>query len=150
MNQPNAANLQALVQYTKVNIQTGVENASPYRLIQMLFDGAMARIATARNSFKQGDVTRKGENICSAISIIGGLRDSLDHEVGGEIVTNLEDLYSYMTERLLQANINNDMDIMNEVYDLLMQIKTAWDEIGNLQEAQALQPGPVMGQTNTG
>lgn len=150
MNQPNAANMQALVKYATVSVQTEVENASPYRLIQMFFEGALMRIAKAKISIKQGDIPRKGENISSAISIIGGLRDSLDHKVDGEIVTNLEDLYAYMTERLLQANMNNDIEILNEVYGLLMDIKTAWDEIGTQPETQTMQPAPAMVQTNSG
>lgn len=132
MNQ--STNMQALAQYTKINVQTGIDGASPYRLICMLLDGALARIATAKGCIKQEHIPRKGENISGAIAIIGGLRDSLDHEVGGELAVNLDSLYSYMTERLLEANAKNDESALDEVHGLLMEIKTAWDQIGDPAE----------------
>ena len=135
MNQPNLANMQALAEYARVNVQTGIENASPHRLIQMLLEGALARIATAKSCLKLNQISKKGENIGRAISIIGGLRDSLDHEVGGEIAQNLENLYEYMTHRLTQANQNNDESALDEVHGLLTNIKLAWDGIADSPEA---------------
>ena len=139
MSRPNAANVLALAKYTKINVQTGVEDASPHRLIQMLFDGALSRIATAKGCIKLNQIEKKGENIGSAISILGGLRDSLDHEVGGEMADNLDKLYEYMTHRLMHANQSNDEAALVEVQALLMEIKTAWDEIGNSPEAKAME-----------
>ncbi len=125
----NDLNLQALKQYNSVAVQTSIEGASPYRLIQMLMDGALMRISKARSSLKKGNIAEKGEFISSAISIIGGLRDSLDHTAGGAIATNLDALYEYISNRLIVGNLSNDDDIFNEVYGLLMEIKTAWDQI---------------------
>lgn len=65
-----------------------------------------------------------------AISIIGGLRDSLDHEADRDLTLNLDRLYEYMSMRLMEANVNNDVEILDEVYTLLNEIKTAWDAIG--------------------
>ena len=135
MNRLNTGTRQAIVKYSSVSVQTEVENASPYRLVQMLLNGALARISMARIAIGEGDPARKGEYISSAISIIGGLRDSLDHKAGGTVASNLEKLYAYMTDKLLEANIKNDSSILNEVNELLLGIKTSWDEIGNLPEA---------------
>ena len=130
----NVAAIHALQEYTKVGVHTEIDGASPHRLIQMLMDGALQRISRARTSLKKNNIPEKGELISSAISIIGGLRDSLDHEAGGGVATNLDALYEYMTRRLIVGNATNDDGIFSEVHDLLMEIKTAWDQIAYTTE----------------
>ncbi len=139
MNNTNALNIKALQQYTRLGTQTEVDSASQHRLIQMLMEGALARIIKAKSYIRNNDVQRKGEFIGMAISIIGGLRDSLDHKAGKELAMNLDNLYEYMSRRLMEANIKNSVSILDEVYDLLMEIKSAWDTIGQ----QALSRSPV-------
>jgi flagellar protein FliS len=119
----------ALKQYGQVATQAGVAVADPHRLIQMLMEGALEKIATARGLMVRGEVAKKGAQITWAISIIDGLRASLDHKAGGDIATNLDDLYDYMERRLFQANLDNDTDMLDEVSSLLREIKNAWDAI---------------------
>jgi len=78
----------------------------------------------------------KGAQIGSAISIMEGLKTSLDMEKGGEIARNLEDLYNYMERRLIEANSGNDTSLLDEVSDLLKQIKEAWDAIADQAAGQ--------------
>ena len=134
MNNTNFGNISALKAYTKINVQTGIENASPHRLIQMLIDGALAKLSQAKGHLKVNSIQEKGKDISMAISIIGGLRDSLDHEKGGSVADNLDSLYEYMTYRLMESNLKNDASMIDEVRDLLMEIKTAWDAIANHPE----------------
>lgn len=129
MQNPNLGNILALKEYNKVNLQAGIESASPHRLIQMLIDGALTRIVQAKGHMQAKSTRQKGEDISMAISIIGGLRDSLDHKKGGAIAENLDSLYEYMTYRLMEANLKNDISLLDEVRNLLMEIKTAWDAI---------------------
>ncbi len=124
----NTVNIQALKQYGQVGAQTGIVNASPHRLIQMLLEGALSRIAQAKGHMERKDVKQKGEAISTAVSIVGGLRDSLDLSQG-EVAENLDALYEYMSNRLLEANVKNDASILDEVHGLLLEIKTAWDAI---------------------
>lgn len=139
------ANIQALKEYSKINVQTSIENASPHRLIQMLMDGALTSLAQAKGHMKADAIVQKGEAISMAVSIIGGLRDSLDHEQGGSLADNLDSLYEYMTYRLMESNLKNDASLLDEVHDLLTEIKSAWDAIANHPtalhgEAQLEQP----------
>ncbi len=120
----------AIQQYRTVETQSGVYAADPHRLIQMLLQGAMDKIALAKGFMERGDVAEKGRHISRAISIVDGLRASLDKDKGGEIATNLESLYDYMERRLLMANLKNDLDALSEVADLLRDLKEAWDGIG--------------------
>ena len=99
----------ALKQYQQVSTQSGVAYASPHRLIQMLMEGAFERIATAKGCIQRHDIPGKGEQIGKAIDIIGGLRDALNMEAGGELAANLDDLYDFMQRRLLEANLHSDI-----------------------------------------
>lgn len=129
MNQVISKNYQAMKQYQGLGMKAVIEDATPHRLIQMLMDGALDKIAAAKGFMERGEVAQKGAHISWAVSIIDGLRVSLDKSVGGEIAQNLEDLYSYMMTRLTEANLNNNPDYLNEVSGLLRQIKGAWDAI---------------------
>ena len=119
----------ALRAYRKMDVESGVSSATPKQLIQMLLRGALGRIAQAKGHMERGEVAKKGEAIGWGISIIDGLRASLNHEIGGEISTNLDRLYEYMSHQLLQANLNDDPELLDEVAALLQQIKEAWDSI---------------------
>lgn len=116
--------------YAKVGIETGVIAASPHKLIVMLYDGAIVSLANATQSMKNGDPASKGQYISKAIAIIeNGLRASLDKKIGGEIAQNLDALYEYMSVRLLQANIKNEVEGLQEVQGLLRDLKSAWEAI---------------------
>ena len=112
--------------YQSIGAGSAVEEASRERLVQMLLDGALARIATAKGHLQRGDAAAKGEQIGKAISIIEGLKASLNPEAG-DLARNLGDLYGYMGGRLLTANVDDDAKVLDEVADLLHEIKAAWD-----------------------
>ncbi|MBS7663072.1 flagellar export chaperone FliS [Pseudomonas lalucatii] len=120
----------AMRQYQNVNTQAQAVDASPHRLIQMLMEGGLTRIAQARGAMEREQTALKGELIGKAIGIIGGLREGLDLQQGGELAANLDNLYQYMVSRLLQANAKNDPAPLEEVAGLLREVKTAWDAIG--------------------
>ncbi len=128
MNYANAR--AALQQYKHLSASTQIATASPHRLIQMLLDGALEKIRLAHSFMQQGRLGEKAKHITWAISIIDGLRISLDKEAGGPLAQNLEDLYDYMVRRLIETNLRNDPAILDEVTSLLGQIKEAWDAIG--------------------
>ncbi len=117
----------ALDQYKSVGVRSGVEGASAHRLVQMLMEGALDKMAIAKGQIERKDFEGKSKHISWAISIINGLRDSLDKENGGEIANNLENLYEYMVRRLLEANSRNDVSVLEEVISLMLEIKAAWD-----------------------
>lgn len=125
-----------LEQYKKSEGQTGIKSASPHRLIQMLLEGAVEKLKLAKENMQQGDLVLKGNHISWAISIIDGLRMSLDRESGGEITENLDALYDYMGRRLIEANVNDDESIMDEIMGLLLEIKSAWDVVPELLAAE--------------
>lgn len=116
----------ALQQYRQLGLQSQIEAANPHRLIQMLMEGLLTKLSASKYCMEENNIAGKGENISMAISIIGGLRSSLDKDNGGEIAENLNNLYDYMERRLLEANLRSDVTIINEVMSLLNEIKSAW------------------------
>jgi flagellar protein FliS len=129
--------------YAKVEVESGVHAADPHKLIAMLYQGALLAIANAKNGMLRKDIPAKGAAISNAILIIEeGLRASLDKNVGGELALNLDKLYGYMCSRLLTANLNNDMDALDEVARLLGEIKGAWDSIRQISTVSAPQTAP--------
>ncbi|HEY0894381.1 MAG TPA: flagellar export chaperone FliS [Cellvibrio sp.] len=121
----------AVQNYSSVKVHSSVETASPHRLIQMLFEGALERIAQAKGAMAQNQIARKGELIGKAVAIVGGLQGSLNDKEGGALAANLDDLYDYIIRRLSQANYENNTEYLDECGRLLGEIKTAWDAIGN-------------------
>jgi flagellar protein FliS len=123
---------QGVSAYAKVGVETGVFDASPHKLVLMLFDGALVALADARRQMQAGDIPAKGASISKAISIIdSGLKASLDLSVGGETATNLYALYDYMSQQLLVANLRNNPAIVEEVRRLLLELRGAWEAIGS-------------------
>jgi len=122
-------NSAAMNQYKQVGVQAAVGNADPHTLIQMLIDGTIQRLNTAKMHMQQNNVALKGENISKAISIIDGLRSSLDMKKGGEIAKNLESLYEYMQRQLLVANVDNKLENIEEVISLMNEIRSGWETI---------------------
>ncbi|MCG8905906.1 MULTISPECIES: flagellar export chaperone FliS [Pseudomonas] len=121
--------MKAMKQYQQVSLEARVAEASPHGLIQLLMQGGLERLAQARGAIERGQLAERGELISKAIGIVGGLREALNPEVGGELALNLDRLYAYMTERLLEANRNGDAAILDEVSGLLREVKSGWDAI---------------------
>lgn len=119
----------AVDEYRKIGAHGGVQNASPYRLVQMLLQGAADRLAAARGCIERGEIAGKGENCSRAIRILDELRDALDMERGGEIAANLDRLYEYMSRRVVEGNMRDDAAAIDEVLQLLGQIRAGWDGI---------------------
>jgi flagellar secretion chaperone FliS len=118
-----------LNQYRQAGPIAEIAVADPHRLTQMLFEGALERIAVARGAMMQGNVPLKGQKIGQAMDIIEGLRGALDLERGGELAANLDALYDYMTRRLVTGNARNEPEALEEVSTLLREIKAGWDAI---------------------
>ncbi|BBP78564.1 flagella export chaperone FliS [Pseudomonas gingeri NCPPB 3146 = LMG 5327] len=124
----------ALRQYQKVGAQAQTSEASPHRLVQMLMEGGLDRIAQAKGAIERKDIPAKGVAIGKAIGIVGGLREGLDLEKQADALADLDSLYTYMMKRLAEANITSDPKILDEVSGLLSTVKEGWDAIGT--------PGP--------
>ena len=124
-----AAYRNAASTYNQVKVESGIAGARPIDLVVMVYEGAIATLGKAAAQMRAGDIAAKNVSITRAIRIIDeGLRAPLDMRAG-EVAANLAGLYDYMTRRLLQGSARNDPEMIDEVRNLLQDLKSAWDEI---------------------
>ena len=123
--------LRAAMAYKNVGVQSSVEFASPHQLIDLLFDGLVVALASARGALQRGDVSAKGVQIMRAVRLLNeGLKAGLDNERGGALAERLASLYDYCIERLTLANVRNDGEMLAEVAALIAPVAQGWKEIG--------------------
>jgi flagellar protein FliS len=124
--------------YAQVSTDMAVVTADPHRLILMLFDGAHTAIVMARAHMERNAIPEKGAAISRAIDIVeNGLLASLDVESGGELGERLAALYKYISQRLLWANLKNNLAALDEADQLLGELQSAWAAIAPVSAAQA-------------
>lgn len=116
-------------QYRTVDAYGAASAGDRLQLIARMMQGALDRIATAKGHMQRGEQAPKGEALGRAVRMIDGLRSCLDHERGGEVAANLAALYEYMTRRLTEANLRNDQRPLDEVADLLDEIRSGWEQM---------------------
>ncbi|PKH55720.1 flagellar protein FliS [Shewanella sp. Choline-02u-19] len=119
----------SLQSYRKVSLDNEISIATPHRIIQMMFDGALQRIAQSRYAIENNDIQNKGLYIGKAIGIITGLNNSLNMDASADISKNLSDLYDFMLRRITEANVNNDVNALDDVSNIIRTIKEGWDAI---------------------
>jgi flagellar protein FliS len=122
--------------YATVRSHGQVADASPTRLVQIMYEHILTNLATAqgcmgriRDNMPLNDVVTKCRAMSKAMRLIGHLDATLDMKQGGRISENLHNLYLYMLGRLTTANVNNDASIVSEVANLVRTIKNGWDQI---------------------
>lgn len=122
----NALAKKALFNYASVE-QTKAETGNPHELVQLLFQGLTDRIAAARNALERQQREERANCVTRAHKILFGLRQTLDFEKGGELARNLDSLYDYCTRRLTEGHAREDDEIFQEVQELMVQIRDAWN-----------------------
>ncbi len=117
--------------------QNQVVTASPEQILIMLYDGAIRFVRQAQGALSAGDRKTKMMAIQKAVNIITEFRNTLDHEVGGEIAVNLDALYDYLLRELIRANVGNEAKPLEIVEGHLSGLREAWVQaIENNRAAQ--------------
>ncbi|MFY0675766.1 MAG: flagellar export chaperone FliS [Neptuniibacter sp.] len=126
-----SGNLNALKQYQSVDLRATIETASPHKLVSMLFDGLLGALAKAKGAIERSHIEDRTSQLNKASEIIIGLKGSLDQEKGGEISENLNALYDYMLRCVMEANRDSNADKVQEVMDLVLEVRQGWSEMPN-------------------
>ncbi len=121
-----ATNPLAAKSYQNLALETSIADASPHRLISLLYAGALEAIARARGALSNEDTTGRGKAVNRAIRIIDeGLRHSLDLN-SYSLAQDLDRLYDYMIRRLFSAHRHASDAMLVEVAGLLSGLNEAW------------------------
>lgn len=133
-------------------LETHVLSADPMELVCLLYQHAVDAVSDARRQLASGDIAARSMAISKTIGILGELSASLDREAGGTISGNLEQLYTYMTVRLTEANARQQEEPLAEVQSLLVTLGQAWQEAKAQQTPvpapAAVPPAPTWQGTN--
>lgn len=139
----SAFNSRAASAYQRINVETSMHTIDQYQLVNLLLDGVLNAIATARGALARGDVLTKCNSINKAVRILEeGLMTALDREAGGELAQNLGAIYDYSLRRLVLANARNDDAMMQEVMRLIEPIAQGWKDMkkNNEMASEAAEP----------
>lgn len=118
--------------YGEVAVQSGVSEASPHKLVEMLFEGLIQSLNGARGAFARGDISEKGRLIGKSVRILEeGLKAGLNHENGGELAANLQSVYDFCILELTKANLHNNAESLDTVLKTIEPIASAWHEIAD-------------------
>lgn len=119
--------------YRQVQVES---SESPLELVVMLYDGALASLSQARDALSRHDLVAKGRSMSKAMSIVGHLQSTLNMDVGGEVAQELDRLYLYIIERLLDANMKGAVEPIDESIKLLTTLRDAWSQIATTPASQ--------------
>lgn len=115
--------------YTRTSKEVQLLASDPHQVISLLMKGALERMQRGKAQMQHGDTEGKHTSLMRVIDIIEALQNGLNMDVNPDISNNFYELYDYMMQRITQANIKNDTDIVDEVYSLLKPISEAWDDM---------------------
>lgn len=115
--------------YRQIDLAAEVEQASPHRLVAMLFEGFLTHVAKAKMAMQAGQFDVKARNVQFAMNILVGLKGGLDDSASPELSARLFELYDYCERRLMDASARQDLAGFDEVDGLIRQIKEAWEAI---------------------
>ena len=113
-----------------------ITSASPEQILLMLYDGAIRFLKLAKNGINDNDMAVKGKYLGKALAIIAEFQNSLDHEIGGQIASDLDALYAYMLKELSTANVNNDKAPIDVVLDMLSGLRDTWAQAIEINNGQ--------------
>lgn len=106
--------------------KSAVNSASPLRLVVMLYDGALRFMEATKHAMKEGDLYRQNENCQKAQNIVAELMASLDMARGGEMAQNLFALYTFVYDRLVQANVEDSTVYLEQAQKVMSDLRESW------------------------
>lgn len=110
-------------EYTTNKILT----ASPAEVTLMLYEGAIKFVNIAIVAIEHKEIEKAHNNIVKAQRIIEEFRNTLDHKY--PVAEDFDRIYVYLLQRLLQANIKKDKEILEEVNTHLRSVRDTWKEV---------------------
>ena len=131
--------------YTAGNLAADLATADPHRVIQLMMQVFLERLAQAKGAIERQDMEAKSTAVSKAQGLLHGLQDALDMSQGA-ISEDLHGLYAYMDERIWDASLTRDVAPLDEVMNLMVTIKSAWDQLPEAEKQQGFQMRQQLGE----
>ncbi len=109
--------------------KTAVTTASREKILLMLYEGAIRFTRLAAVAMQERRIADKGKYISKATAIVSELMATLDFKVGGQLAVDLESLYIFIIDKLIEGNIKNEVECLNHVDVLLNTLYVAWKDV---------------------
>ena len=109
--------------------KTEITTASQGKILLMLYEGAIRFVRHARVAMKEKKIAEKGKFISKTTAILSELMATLNFDEGGQLAIDLENLYVFMIDKLIDSNINNDLEALDVVEDILKTLYSAWKDV---------------------
>jgi len=109
-------------------IETEEKILSKEEIVVKALEEILSRLNIAKMALEENNIKLKAENISKVTNAISLMKASLDFEKGGEIAKNLNDIYSFVLEELIKANIKNDAKIIENIIEILTPIYEGFKE----------------------
>jgi len=106
-----------------------ISTSSQGQLILMLYDGALQAVNQSIQCMGRKDIAGQSRHILKTHDIINELSSALDMKQGGEVAKTLEQLYQFVLNQLIQANITSDTMYLESVIKVLSPLRDAWSRI---------------------
>lgn len=122
--------------YDKYKTQS-VQSASREKILLMLYEGCIRFMKQALNAIDRKDIADRGVNIGRAFDIINELNNTLNHEQGGEIAKNLEQLYMFISDQLTKTNATGNKQPLEDALKVMETLYSGWvDAIEKLKREE--------------
>lgn len=121
---------------TKAYKQAAVNTDDQGTLILMLYDGAIRFCKTAQHRMTLNDLEGVHNNLVRSKDIVAELLASLNVEAAGELGKNLKELYTFVFNKLIDANVKKDMKVAQEALLILEEMREGWRHVVNQHKKQ--------------
>lgn len=122
-------------QYANNYVETAVSEATPHKLVAMLYEGALKNLNVAKFFAEKQEFAKKSEHANKALAIINSLRAGIDMDKGADVAGNLYDLYDYCYRRVFEGSSQNNIEMLIEVIDILSGLQESWNQMPDNMKA---------------
>ncbi|GAK19002.1 LOW QUALITY PROTEIN: flagellar biosynthesis protein FliS [Vibrio sp. JCM 19053] len=119
----------SLQAYKKVSVDSSLARLLRTKSFKCLWLVRLSALFKVKQAMQAGNIPAKGERLGKALDIIIALRSCLSMDDGGDIASNLDSLYEFMITQISAANHQNEPQLIDDVIDIIREIKSAWDQI---------------------
>ena len=118
--------------------EIAVQTSSPTKLVVMLYEGAIRFLGQSVTAIRSNDIEGKRQSIDRAMAVIQHLQSTLDRDQGGDVAAKLDNLYIYITSKIMEGSTKLQIAPIEEAIKLLNVLLSGWEEIVKKEQENAV------------